>query len=166
MPEIKKENYYLGMYYFEFPQDSPILNTFGPFGLGGNILTQVWAENQNGKPDGPRDWIIHQRFRYYKDGRIGEHNEDIFNSHAYVGRNKTAEQVEKEVHSLLQVISVAALSPEGGRYEFINLNCQGGDEVIQKLIEANKPWMHITTVSKEDAEKRGWVKVEPPAAEG
>lgn len=162
MPEIKKENYYLGMYYFEFPQDSPLLSTFGPFGLGGNILTQVWAENQNGKPEGPIDWVIHQRFRYYKDGKIGAENNDIFNCHGYIARNKTVEKIEKEIHSLLQVISVAALSPSGGRYEVVNLNCQGGDELIDKLVEANKPWMHITKISKEEAISRGWDIPDPP----
>lgn len=75
--EIIPGRYFIGFFYLDFPARTPQMGRIGPFGKGGNLQALVWKEGEEAPGDGPHEWHMRYRFRYYRDQRMHEHNDEM-----------------------------------------------------------------------------------------
>jgi len=141
MIEIKPEDYYLGMWFFELPDQ------FSRFGKGGDFMLCVQRKKTE-----PTTWQITFRFRYKKDGRIWD-SDDEKSWYRATATGKTEAQMEQDMHGFIKTIGVAAARIA----DFFPIRGDG-DEFARKIQESPPPWMHAKQMSREEAEKQGHLK--------
>jgi len=137
MIEISPENYYVGMWFFEFPE------RLSRYGKGGDFMLCLQR-----KLTEPTTWHIIYRFRHKKDGRIWDSDDEKvwFQGTA---ANKTEAEIERDMQTYIGKISMVA----GTVADFFDIH-GNGDVMTEKIRLSPPPWMHAKTVDKEEAERQ------------
>lgn len=142
--KIIENAYYGNIFYLEMPSEGlPV--PFGPNGLGGNItLVSYVLGRKEIDPNAKYEWNMDMIFRYYAK----ERENDLVNTHRKMSPLATGEEVEKKMMEVMMHMSTLAGT---GRYEGISIGTDGL-HVLKKLVDANKPWLHVSSASEKALE--------------
>lgn len=127
---ISPDYYYVGMWYADLP---------AYLDQRGNITATIWREP--GEPD--TTYHLHWRFRWYRDKKIFESNDDKSNY-----RGTATDKTEDEVVASLYVLAKQL----GLKWDACMLRCSG-KEAVDRLIANPPSWMHVKTLEGEEAEE-------------
>lgn len=124
VPEFLPQNYYLGLWVV------PLCKEVAP--NGGNLMMTVWRV-----PGPETEWEFHYRFRYYKDDRIFDHEDE---KSAFIGKVHSLNEAQCE--EAIDRVFKAFAGFNTSVADFLPLRCLG-TEVAEKLLMARRDWLHI-----------------------
>ena len=124
--EIQPEHRYIGMWHYKIPPE------LSKFGKGGNFCAMLWRAP--GAPE--NEWVFQFRFRYYRDERVFEHDDEM-SWYSAIARGTEAE-VEARTHDVCKIQATAA----GSESDFYALHCDG-KETLTKFEQAPPYWLHL-----------------------
>lgn len=133
---IQPGRYYIGQWYFDIPRKTEKFETLGPFGKGGNFMACVWREGADGGNGAKVGWTVQYRFRYYRDGRIHDHQDRLewFSGEITAA---TEEEVEESTSRWVTQCSLAI----GTLFDFYPVH-GNSDLWLNKLQVAPPKWLH------------------------
>ncbi|HEY3898947.1 MAG TPA: hypothetical protein VGM54_10060 [Chthoniobacter sp.] len=133
--DITPGNYYIGMWYFDIPVKTEQFPELGPFGKGGNFNSMVWREKDDGG-GAPVDWILDYRFRYYRDERIHDHEDEMSWMRGQF-TSMTAEEAEEAVSNWVKQCAASVFEI----YDFFPIHGDS-DAFLKRATGAPPRWMH------------------------
>jgi len=142
--EIRADRFFVGLWYFDLPLG--LCQGKSAPGLGGNWMGAVWREAAS-----ESDWVFEYRFRYYKtpepfnDPEDPMRSIDEFSWWSATIKGMSLEEVFLSVSNSVKMIAGAA----GTEAEFLELNCPGGDEALEKMQNSGLRWLHWKFERKE-----------------
>lgn len=141
--EFVAGRWFLGFWYFDLPPRIEGFGQLGPFGKGGNFNMLVWRQGTDDGNGQKVSWSVQWRFRYYRDARIHDHNDEMDWFSGEVAAATCA-----EVDASTSAVATKMATAAGTLFDFWPIR---GDYVEFCLRAASAPpyWMHTVSGMKE-----------------